>query len=59
MTTGTTHFTLTVPGEMAKRAETLKKDMFYDKPYSEMYRQLILLGMEKLQERGAQNDRSA
>ena len=44
---------------MAKRAETLKKDMFYDKPYSEMYRQLILLGMEKLQERGAQNDRSA
>ena len=43
MTTGTTRFTLTVPGEMAKRAETLKKDMFYD----------------KLQERGAQNDRSA
>ena len=59
MTTGTTRFTLTVPKKKAKRAETLKKDMFYDKPYSEMYRQLILLGMEKLQERGAKNDRSA
>lgn len=59
MTTETTRFTLTVPCEMAKRAEMLKKDMFYDKPYSEMYRQLILLGMEKLQEGGVKNDRSA
>lgn len=46
----TVRFMLTVPNDMAKRAEGLKKNVFYDKPYAEMYRQLIQLGMDKLQE---------
>lgn len=46
----TIRFMLTVPSDMAKRAEELKKDIFYNKPYAEMYRQLIQIGMDKLQE---------
>ncbi len=40
---------LTVPNDMARRAEILKKDIFYNKPYAEMYRQLIQIGMDKFQ----------
>ena len=45
----TIRFMLTVPKDMAQRAETLKKDIFYNKPYAEMYRQLIQIGMDELQ----------
>ena len=48
MTDSTTRFTITVPEEIAERAEALKKDLFYDRSYAEMYRQLIRLGMEQL-----------
>lgn len=51
MGNGTTRFMLTIPLEMAARAEELKRDFFYDKPYAEMYRQLIRLGMEEMQKR--------
>ena len=53
MPTTNTRFTLSVPTDIAERADTLKKNIFYDKPYAEMYRQLILLGMEKLEEKEA------
>ncbi len=52
-------FTLTVPDDMVKRATALKKDIFYDKSYAEMYRQLILLGMENLQKKDIDNACSA
>lgn len=57
MDTTTTRFMLTVPTDMANRAETLKKDIFYDKPYAEMYRQLIRLGMEELGKADKENRR--
>ena len=41
-------FMLTIPDEMAKKADFLKKEVYYDKPYAEMYRQLIQLGMDTL-----------
>lgn len=44
----TTRFMLTVPADMAEKAEALKKDLFYDKPYAEMYRQLIQLGSKEV-----------
>ncbi len=50
-------FTLTVPVDMARKAEELKKDLFYDKPYSEMYRYLIQLGMDEIQEQAAEQMR--
>ena len=49
MPTTNARFMLTVPDDMAKRAAALKKDTYYDKPYAEMYRQLIQLGMEILE----------
>lgn len=39
-------FTLTVTEEIAKEAEKLKKEKYYDASYAEMYRQLILAGLE-------------
>ena len=42
-------FTLTVSGGMLKRAEALKKNLYYNKPYAEMYRQLIQIGMDALE----------
>ena len=44
---------LTVPVDMAEKAEALKKNLFYDKPYAEMYRQLIQLGMDEIQKKAA------
>lgn len=57
MATNNTRFMLTIPEEIAKRAEVLKKNIFYDRPYAEMYRQLIQLGMNVLEE-NQKNDNS-
>ena len=46
-----------MPVDMARKAEELKKDLFYDKPYSEMYRYLIQLGMDEIQEQAAEQMR--
>ncbi len=53
----TTRFMLTVPADMAEKAEALKKDLFYDKPYAEMYRQLIQLGMDEIQKKAVKENR--
>ena len=44
-------FTLTVPEEMAKETEKLKKEKFYDKSYAEMYRNLIELGLKEVEKK--------
>lgn len=49
-------FMLTVPVDMAEKAEELKKNLFYDKPYAEMYRQLIQLGMDEIQKKAAKEN---
>ncbi len=59
MTEKTTCFMLTVPTEIAQRAENLKRDMFYDKPYTEMYRQLIQIGIENSQKNNKQCERAS
>ena len=48
MATTSVRFMLTIPDEMAKKADFLKKEVYYDKPYAEMYHQLIQLGMDTL-----------
>lgn len=55
MTNDTSRFSLTIPSDMARRADTLKKNLFYDKTYAEMYRQLIHLGMNELTKDKSQN----
>jgi len=47
--TANSRFMLTLTPDMTKRADTLKKNDYYDKPYAEMYRQLINLGMDALE----------
>ncbi|MCC8184977.1 hypothetical protein [Cloacibacillus porcorum] len=51
----TSRFSLTIPSDMAKRADALKKNFFYDKSYAEMYRHLIHLGMNELTKDKKQN----
>ena len=38
-------FTLSVPEDIATQVEELKRERFYDKPYAEIYRYLIELGI--------------
>ncbi len=42
-------FMITIPKNMVQRAEDIKKSNFCGKPYAEMYRQLIKLGLEQLE----------
>ena len=39
-------FMLTVPEDVAADAARVKREFFCDKPYSEMYRQLIRMGLD-------------
>lgn len=44
-------FMLTVPDDIEVDVAQIKRDLFYDKPYSEMYRQLIRIGLDSLKAR--------
>ena len=39
-------FMLTVPEDVEADAALVKRELFYDRPYSEMYRQLIRMGLD-------------
>lgn len=40
--------TLNVPEEMAEEAEKLKKEIFHNKSYAEIYRELIKIGLKEI-----------
>lgn len=40
---------MTITDAMLERSRKLKKEVFYDRPYSEMYRELITLGLESME----------
>ena len=44
-------FMLSVPDDIEEEAAKIKRELFYDKPYSEMYRRLIRIGLDALKER--------
>ena len=46
MSTTMKRFMLCVTPEIEAAAEELKKSSFYDKPYSEIYRYLLSLGLQ-------------
>ncbi len=48
MSTKNKRFMLTLPDDIEVDAAEVKRDLFYDKPYSEMYRQLIRMGLDSL-----------
>ena len=39
-------FMLTVPEDVEADAAMVKRELFYDRPYSEMYRQIIRMGLD-------------
>lgn len=49
-------FSLTVPDDIAKRAEELKKESYYNTSYSEMYRKLIELGLKEIEKQKGNED---
>lgn len=51
MAAASTSFKLSVPSEMAERVDALKKAVFFDKPYAEIFRYLIQLGLDEIQEK--------
>ena len=46
---------LTIPPELQERLSAIKQERFFDTSYSEMYRQLIVLGLEQMEKKGAAN----
>ena len=40
---------ITIPPDLEAEIQSLKKEKFYDKPYAEMYRQIIRTGLECVQ----------
>jgi hypothetical protein len=46
---------LTIPPELQERLSAIKQERFFDTSYSEMYRQLIMLGLEQMEKKGAAN----
>lgn len=43
-------FMLTVPDDIANKLIELKKTLYFDKPHSELYRDLVRLGVQALEE---------
>ncbi len=41
--------TLTVPEDMTEAAEKLKNEIFYNKSYAEIYRELIKIGLKEME----------
>lgn len=50
MATNMNRIMISVPTDIEAEIERLKKTTYYDRPYSEIYRDLIRLGMEKMNE---------
>ena len=50
MATNMNRIMISVPTDIEAEIERLKKTAYYDRPYSEIYRDLIRLDMEKMNE---------
>lgn len=60
MTMKNKRFILTVPDDIQMDVADIKRELFFDESYSEMYRQLIRMGLdalkaEKVTKEGGQN----
>lgn len=44
---------VSIPAEVKKEIDVEKQKEFYDKPYAELYRKIIRLGLDKMREAGA------
>lgn len=41
---------VSIPAEVKSEIDAVKQRKFYDKPYAELYRQIIRLGLDKMKE---------
>ena len=48
---------VSIPAEVKSEIDTVKQREFYDKPYAELYRQIIRLGLDKMREEVAKGKR--
>lgn len=48
-----TRIMVSVSPEVRDEIDTLKKNDFYDKPYAELYRKIIRMGLDKMKEETA------
>lgn len=48
---------ISVPTEVKNEIDTIKQQKFYNKPYAELYRYIIYLGLVKMKELGTQENR--
>lgn len=56
MATNMNRIQISIPKDIEEEIQRLKKTAYYDRPYSEIYRDLIRLGMEKMNETAKGND---
>ena len=57
MATNMNRIMISVPADIEQEIEQLKKTRFYDKPYAEVYRTLLPMGLEKLAEEGEKEEK--
>ena len=57
MATNMNRIMISVPADIEQEIEQLKKTRFYDKPYAEVYRILLRMGLEKLAEEGEKEEK--
>ena len=43
-------FMMTVPDDIANKIKELKKNLYFDKPHSELYRELLRLGIKEMEQ---------
>lgn len=51
MANNMTRLMVSIPQEIRNEIDTIKQREYFDKPYAELYRQLIRLGLEKMSEK--------
>ncbi len=56
MATNMKRVTISISDNMENDIKTLKRTLFYDKTYSELYRQLLHLGIDSLKEKRNEKD---
>ena len=50
MATNMTRLMVSVPQEIRNEIDVVKQKEYFDKPYAELYRQIIRLGLDKMHE---------
>lgn len=56
MPTSMNRIVISVPKDIEREIERLKQSSFYNKPYAEIYRQAIRLGLKRMNEAKSSTD---